>query len=186
MRSRLASVSGVAVALALTFTVSACAQDSPMVVPTEEPATPIFASDEEALAAAQAAYAEYLKAADAVSAEGGAQPERVLPFVVPEAHEDRIAESAPYRERALHTEGSTRVASSELQQYWEDDGIAVVEMYACLDIREIRVMDAGGNDVTPVRPEGLLPFEVSLRSAVETPTRMLIVRSASWSGTSFC
>ena len=49
------------VGVGLAFGLTACAPDSPAVVPTEDPVTPIFASDEEALAAAEAAYAAYLR-----------------------------------------------------------------------------------------------------------------------------
>ncbi len=57
-------------------------------LPPTPTSTPIFASEEEALAAAEEAYAAYLEMSNLISSEGGVEPERIAPFVTA----DQLAE----------------------------------------------------------------------------------------------
>ncbi|MEO7349354.1 MAG: hypothetical protein ABIW32_05800, partial [Terrimesophilobacter sp.] len=61
-----------AVLLVATLLLSGCVPSEPVITPVPEPSvTPIFASDDEALAAATDAYAKYLEVSDAIFASGG-------------------------------------------------------------------------------------------------------------------
>ena len=78
-----------AVTIAGMLLLAGCGGGDPIpTLPPTPSATPIFASEEEALAAAEDAYAAYRGMSDQISAEGGANPERIAPFVT----ESRLAD----------------------------------------------------------------------------------------------
>ncbi|WP_166872379.1 hypothetical protein [Salinibacterium sp. ZJ450] len=183
MRSRLVSVSGAAVALALAFTVSACAADSPTVLPTEEPATPIFVSDEEALAAAEAAYAEYLTIADQVIADGGADSQRLGDVVTGAELERQAKEFELFADSSLRGEGSTVFSQARLQSV-EHTGPTTIEVtiYLCQDISDTRILSAEGEDRTPSERAVVLPMSVALAG---TKDELKLTRSEVWP-TDFC
>ena len=65
-------------ALAAVLLLSGCVPTSPTVTPGPLPSsTPIFATEDDALAAATAAYAAYVKISDQIFMEGGANPDRL-------------------------------------------------------------------------------------------------------------
>ena len=62
----------------LALVLAGCAPDVPAIqVPPTPTVTPLFASDEEALAAAEEAYAAYLAMSDEITSDGGERPERI-------------------------------------------------------------------------------------------------------------
>src|SRR5690606_919779 len=68
--------------LLITLVLAGCTQPDPMPTPPPTPsAAPVFASDEEALAAAEEAYGKYLETVDAILADGGSNAERLKPLV---------------------------------------------------------------------------------------------------------
>ncbi|HEU4807654.1 MAG TPA: hypothetical protein VFT01_05275, partial [Homoserinimonas sp.] len=71
-----------ALSIAVAMLLSGCVPQDPEVVPPPEPSTePVFASDEEALAAATDVYKAYLAMSDLIAQEGGREPERLEPYV---------------------------------------------------------------------------------------------------------
>ena len=148
--------------------------------------TPLFASDEEALAAAEEAYAAYLAVSDQISAEGGLYPERIDAHVVPELRDQARKSLEAFRERNLHTAGLSSFDSTRLQGVsYPEAGGAKVTIYACLDIGSVRLISESGSDVTPADRVDRLPLQVSFVS--ETPPSTLLLQSSdSWSGENFC
>ncbi len=116
--------------------------------------TPFFASDEEALAAAEEVYREYLAMSDLISSEGGAQPERIAPYVTDEWLEHELKTAQDLAESGRRIIGQSEVTALELQ--YRDD--LQIVAYACHKLEQTMVIDADGRDVTPAnRPsEGLL------------------------------
>ena len=79
----LAPVSALAIVISLML--GGCVPSAPAASPTPEPSsTPVFASEEEALAAAEEAYAAYLAVIDEIHADGGAGVERLEVVATPE------------------------------------------------------------------------------------------------------
>ena len=77
---RIRGVLGVATTLALGLALAACSTGGTPLPPAPSPSvTPVFASDEEALAAAKDAYTAYLKVSDQILVDGGANPDRIAP-----------------------------------------------------------------------------------------------------------
>jgi len=185
MRTLLRPAAAVVVLVA-ALAATAC---TPAPQPPRTPApssTPLFASDEEALAAAEEAYAAYLAVSDQITAEGGQSPERIDAFIVSDLRASARDSLAAFEESNLHTAGSSRFDSTELQAVrYPGDGSAQVTMYACLDIEQVRLISESGSDVTPPDRVNRLPLELTFVSDTR-PVRLLMQSSDSWAGENFC
>jgi hypothetical protein len=155
-----------------------CTDPSPMPTPPPTPsATPVFASDEEALAAAEEAYGKYLATSDEIIRDGGTNPERLVPFVSSDIYERESAGFALLQERSIHGTGTTKFELT--LQSFDDDQVTV---YACNDYRETDVVDTSGASVLQEDRETLKPFEVVL----DPNDSLRVVVMDVWSGGGVC
>ncbi|MFF2275716.1 hypothetical protein [Agromyces sp. NPDC058126] len=181
-------VAALAAAGALALVLSACAPEadpSPAPTPTASGA-PIFASDEEALAAAVEAYEVYLAVVDELTQTGGENSERIRAFAE-SAYAAELEESlAQLRLSGKRTSGDSSVDGIELIEYEDRSGGAAVSVYACLDVSEVRVLDADGVDVTPSDRIERRPLQLEFVSALDDPERLLPAGSEPWPGDDFC
>lgn len=179
-----------AVAVAAIVLVSGCA---PAPVEPLKPVTPIpersdrlFETPEEALAAAEAAYAEYQAMANLIAAEGGKDPERIAPYVTEEFLETELKGYAIYSENQVRTEGDMTFDSMRMQQFFTvSEGHTYVAVYACIDVSSTRVINSAGADVTPDRPDRVL-VEVQFEARGPEPIEMLVAGSDVWDETLPC
>ncbi|WP_130353705.1 hypothetical protein [Agromyces ramosus] len=154
--------------------------------PASASAAPIFASDEEALAAAEAAYSRYLDAVDELTQDGGEDPTRVK-SVVSEAYASELMESlAVFKSSGNHTVGYTTYDSMVLGERSEAGGSAAVTTYVCLDVGDVRVVDSSGVDVTPPGRRSRTPIQAQFVSSPNDPSELLPSGSESWPGDDFC
>ena len=153
-------------------------------LPPTPSSTPIFSSEEEALAAAEEAYAAYLEMSNLIANEGGAQPDRIAPFVTAAQLPDELASSRNYSDNNLHSVGATQITGLTLQQYLEAEDHAEVIVYACLDVTGARLIDASGTDVTPSGRAPQVTLEVTLQS--NDSRSLLIADSQLWSNSDSC
>ena len=140
---------------------------------------PLFASDEEALAAAQAAYANYLEVSDQIARDGGANPERLKGLLSSDQYQSEVTSFQNYVTKGIHSSGSMafdslHLASSDSQN---------VSAYLCLDSSLSRVIDSVGNDVTPSTRQDRWPLLVTFES---NNGALVISGSETWTGTNFC
>jgi len=179
---RLAAAFAAATALLL----AGCTGDDPIVLPGPDPTTaPVFASDEDALAAAEVAYGEYLRASAEITKKDGDDPKSIAPFVTENYLPELLASFADLRSAKKHFVGEITFDHLELQQYSDDlVGPATVAVYLCLDLTAARVNDSTGADVTPDRPVHV-PLEVTLETIDRDP-ELLLASSESWTGEDFC
>jgi hypothetical protein len=148
---------------------------------------PVFATDEEALAAATEAYARYLAVSDAIAEDGGAYSERITPVVAETYRNSSIEDFAALSERELRTVGVSAFDTARLQsRVGRNDGSTAVTIYLCLDVSGVRIVDRGGADVTPSARDTRLPLEIQLETTVLEPAVLKVSRSEIWSGESFC
>jgi hypothetical protein len=154
-----------AVTVAGVLLLGGCGGGDPLpTLPPTPSATPIFASEEEALAAAEEAYAAYVEMSDLISSEGGVEPERIAPFVTERRFADELRGFNTLRDSGLRISGRATFEVIELQRATELDGDFEVAFYACVDLSGSRVVNAQGADVTPTDREELLFSEVVVRT----------------------
>src|SRR5690606_12956298 len=123
-----------------------CVPQDPAIDPPPEPTSePVFASDEEALAAATDAYKAYLAMSDLIAQEGGKDPERIAPYVTEEWLEQELTGFEELQSARRHQSGSGSIRSSQLQLHLS----TAVGAYYCTDLSDIRVLSDEGGDVTP-------------------------------------
>lgn len=151
-------LTAVGAALLLT-SLAGCFGPGPVKTPLPTPSvTPVFASDEEALAAAEAAYAAYLAVDDAVFADGGAQPERLATVATGDFLEESIAGYKDVQSKGWHSVGNSTIRSIELQAFdTASRGPGIVSAYVCDDVSAVDVLDSNGTSVvSPARPDNSL------------------------------
>ncbi|MBX3116506.1 MAG: hypothetical protein KF808_04070, partial [Cryobacterium sp.] len=144
-----------------------CVPPDPIITPEPGPgATPVFASDEEALAAATDAYSKYLKVSNTIRADGGKDPARISEFVSADQLPDELDGFKTLAEKGYSTVGDITADTIRLQQYTDGpERQARVVIYVCLDATNVRVVDAAGKTVNlPQQPTRQL-FEISMESA---------------------
>ncbi|MDJ0334528.1 hypothetical protein QMG83_04760 [Salinibacterium sp. G-O1] len=179
MRAR-TSIALVALAVLL---LSGCLPQPSTVTPTPEASsTPVFASDEEALAAATAAYAAYLAMSDQIAADGGVNPQRLEPFVTEEWLKRETGVFSILVSRGMSQTGSTSFRDATLQQYSN----VSVSIYVCADSSETRFHDSAGGDVTPANRQTLNSLEVTFEISEFPDLELRLEGNEPWSGESFC
>ncbi|GAA1759186.1 hypothetical protein [Agromyces humatus] len=170
-----------ALALMLTGCVGA---PTPTPTPTPTEAAPIFASDEEALAAAEAAYSTFEDVSRAVAADGGQNDHRIESLVTSDYLPELKGDFMQYREAGIHIEGAVALDTFSLSENAQVGDAATVSIYVCRDVSGIRVLDASGADVTPPDRKDRSPLVAFL---VGTSAEELLVDKVElWPGDDFC
>ena len=177
-----------AAALVTVLLLAGCVPREPVITPEPDPAsTPVFASDEEALAAATEAYARYLEVSDQIAQDGGSRVDRISSHVTVDQGFKEIENFGDLKDSGRIIQGPTKFDTLTLQQHLTAaDGTETVTVYLCLDVSSTLVLDVDGNDVTPVDRTNRLPLEVEFEVARSEPKELLVSRSEPWSGTNFC
>jgi hypothetical protein len=166
-----------------------CVPPPANVIPTSVPtAAPVFASEDEALAAAVKAYEGYLEVSDRILMDRGVNPERLLAV----ATKDVLAKQLPGFDQArkmdLRSTGGSKVDTITLQAYEPRtaDGKGIVTVYACVDVSSVNVYDSNGRSiVSPNRPNRS-PFEAQFDLSSPGATSLILAREDPWSGRDFC
>lgn len=188
-RSRPRVGAALAAAGALALLLSGCAGDAPTpsASPSADAAEPIFASDEEALAAAESGYLTHLALVDQLTASGSTDVVGLDEVATP-SYAAGIKESLQrLNESGTRTQGETRFDSTGLIERFESEGAATVNVYLCLDVSNVRVLDSAGQDVTPTERQERAPVQVEfVSSSVGDPTHLVVSGAQAWSGDDFC
>lgn len=158
---------------------------TPSPTPTPEPtATPVFASEEEALAAAEEAYGAYVAELDRALAtldDGGLDQ-----FAEGEALDLATQSVANLAEKGQHQTGASIARVVELVHPGELlAGSDPAQIYACLDISNAHIVDGSGAQVDPPERPDVIPMLVSLNWDTERAV-ILIAEEEVWEGENFC
>jgi hypothetical protein len=170
--------------LALTACLSGCTSPEPTQTPSPAESTPapVFASDEEALAAAEKAYAAYLAMSDLIAQEGGANPERMEAVAVGEALRTAVVDLNEFGTNRVRAVGSTTFRVDSLESVSGTEPVSVV-IFVCDDVSSLDVVDGSGHSVvSPERPD-VSPFRVEV---LQTEGSTKVVSRLFWDGTTFC
>ena len=182
---RVGAVTGVAGAIALLLTGGVGASvPTPTPTPTDVTIAPIFATDEEALAAAEVAYDRFLEASAAVTSTGGTDLSPLNGIAIGAAQDAQLESAAAYVEDNLHSTGRREFTTYRLQSNEADMARgAIVTLYVCDDLRGLDVVDANG--VSVVSPDRVV--DVPYRVVVEGQAESLKVSEKElWERDNFC
>lgn len=171
---------------ALAATLAGCSDTTRIPDPTPEAtADPLFASDEEALAAAVEVYERYLDVSAQILSEGGANPERLQPLVSDEIYELELEDFLAAGETNYQRSGSLEVVDSQLQQriQLEDSVSEEVAAYVCVSRESIVILDQNGESVT--NPDA--PIEYAFEIVTTLNAEGGVLESANlWDGFESC
>ncbi len=170
------------IALLAAMALAGCTAPEPeptqTVVPTDEP---LFASEEEALAAAEEAYTEYVGAVNQALASGGDELTDLESLASPEVADIQRQGFEEYRSGGLRAVGKITVDSFTLQGDWRDERVA---FYVCRDVSNVDVLDGSGRSVVSADRLDRGGFEAEIRAKADGSLE--ISRDDPWSGASFC
>jgi len=185
-RRRTSRMVTLACAGVLLLPVTACAAE-PSPAPTSAPPTaaPIFATDEDALAAAEEAYANYQAMSDQIDNEAGASPERIAPFVSESYYPSAVHQSDGFREMNARSVGSTSftVAGPQQLSYPTADEMAI-SLYICDDVSAVDVLDENDVSLVPNTRVPVTPFSVGF--VLNSEGDLVVDTRDVWKGTNFC
>jgi hypothetical protein len=183
-KSRSAAVTLVLVA---ALAATGCTPEAPRANEKPTPtSTPLFASDEEALAAAEEAYAAYLAVTDQIFADGGKNPERLLDVATQDLFDAQLEGYEDAAASGWTGIGRTKLDTVSLQSYDPLSTTDTVRIYACVDVSDVDVVDASGvSVVSPARPDRS-PFEVALDVDGRSNMQLIVSTEKPWSGENFC
>jgi hypothetical protein len=149
--------------------------------PTEPP--PIFASNDEALAAAKAFYSSYQAMANSISRDGGADPNRIAPLVTANMLIGEIATFERLATHKVHLVGDIDFDSMSVQSSNLKSGS--MNLYMCLDVSKSEVVGTDGISVAPPDRPLRYPLVITLIQN-DKHTQLLLEESKIWSGSDFC
>lgn len=177
----------VTAALASVLLLTGCTLASPEASPTPTPsATPVFASEEEALAAAEEAYAAYEHAVDVSLTT---YDRSALATVSRgQALEVAVESSESFEAQGRVLMGSSRTEVTELVHpggLVDGSSFEPLSTYACLDVSNTDVLDASGISVVREGRETLFPEVVLFEFDVDLGV-LLVVSVEIWEGENFC
>jgi hypothetical protein len=177
---------GIAGAVALSaILIGGCVQPAPVKTPQAHATVkPLFASDADALAAATKAYAAYLKMSDTISQEGGADPERLAPLVTTNWLKQEKASAHSFAASGLRQTGATHFDTARLQRYDSSSPHQAIDVYLCLDLSDVHILDAASADTTKPGVQTKYSFVASF--VVEGHRGLLLDDNSPWTGASFC
>jgi len=178
-------VSLLALAALAAFALSGCFAATPVEPPAPTAsATPVFASEKEALAAATEAYAAYLAVSDQVGNDGGSGVDRLATFLSVQYFDEQERSYLALQSEGLRTSGRTTFEPPILQSVERIDRVAVISLYVCVDVTNVRIIDQAGADVTSAERPNRYPLVVELEATKADELRM--TSSSPWTGESFC
>ena len=159
--------------------------------PAPRSATPtvasIFASDEEALAAATEAYANYLRVSDEILMSGGEYPERIEEVTSAQMAESEIEGYLGAQEQKFRSTGGSAFSNLTIQHVaigQESEG--VVTAYVCSDVSGVDVFNEDGESVVAANRPDRTPFEVTFDLADASATRLVVASATVWNGAGVC
>ena len=182
------SVPTLVVAAIALLALTSCQPDEAPIIPDPVPSSDLlFESEDEALAAAEEAYGAYIGVIDAIFADGGENPERLLTVATGSVYESELEGFEGVAESGWHSVGVSTLDSVTLQSYdAASKGESVITIYACNDVSAVDVLDPSGNSVVaPDRPNRS-GFQLAFDYAPSTPSHLILSEKTYWTGEDFC
>ncbi len=148
---------------------------------------PVFASDEEALAAAEAAYTAYLSAGDTAGEIGSDSWNKYLSFTTGPERDGVTSSRTALEAEGRSLTGSTAFDSMKIQMSSAlPDATWEIRTYLCLDITHSQLLDSSGQPIDVSEGPLRWPMVVRFVSPQKDSQQLLISESTVWSGSNFC
>ena len=183
----LTTVAGVAIGALL---LSGCLPQQPTATPPPEAtAAPIFASDEEALAAATAAYAAYLAMSDQILKDGGKDPDRIDGLIIGiDLVASEKAGFMDFLKSGYRSIGDTKFENIRIQQvnYYSRHGLDVVRVYLCSDVTDVTVVDQSGLSIVSPSRADRTGFEIGFDLADSAGIPLIVSSKQTWNSEEIC
>ncbi|TQL48676.1 hypothetical protein FB562_1774 [Homoserinimonas aerilata] len=156
--------------LLVLLLINGCTPAAPQATPSPQAPAVAFASEEEALAAAEKVLEDYLAMADLILQEGAADPERIAPLVTEKWLEVELAGYAEMRDLGVRQEGISAVSATRFQQMFLQGSTTSVMIYACIDYDESMLVDGSGERIGTTEPNTTV--EVTFEAAPESSLKV--------------
>ncbi len=148
---------------------------------------PVFASNEEALAAAMATYSAYLSAGDVAGKIGSDSWNKYLAFTNGPEHDAVMSSRTALEAEGRSLTGSTTFDSIKIQMSSAlPDATWEIRTYLCLDITHSRLLDSSGQPIDDSEGPLRWPMVVRFVTPQKDSQQLLISESTIWSGSNFC
>ena len=146
-----------------------------------------FASEEEAVEAAQLVLDDYIAAINEVLADGGVLTGQLDGIATEELIDQQDSGFEEYRSGGLTLVGRTTVDSFEVQQYipLAEEGSPVLVAYFCRDVSATDVLNDEGDSMVPAERPLRLAFQAEF---IADPVRnsLTIAGDEQWQSGNFC
>ncbi|HWH27147.1 MAG TPA: hypothetical protein VNT53_10945 [Pseudolysinimonas sp.] len=170
---------------AAALVLTGCVQPSPSPSSPAPSATAVFASEDEALAAAKAAYEKYQTVTNALGNDGWKDTSQLASVARSAALRDEIKTASEFAAKGYVLVGQSSFDSMRLQSTdYSGRGKVVLTVYACVDVSGTDVRDATGASVVPANRDSRVPFEIDIDNHDDGILK--VARSEAWSGEDFC
>jgi hypothetical protein len=174
-------LSGAALAVALMLT--GCVPTTTPAGPTTKPsATPVFANEAEALAAATKAYAAYVKVSDEIFADGGIKADRLKEVATGRQLKTNIEGFAVARSKDYRSSGGTKFDHVTLQSFAPGQVDALVMIYVCDDLSLVSVFNSLGESVVSESRPDRAGYQATFSYSAKSPSHLLLSDKESWAG----
>lgn len=175
---RTAAIAALACALALT----ACTTATPEPKPSASSSAPVFATDEEALAAAEESLRQFWDAFNLIRQEGGVEPERLAPFVSGDLGDGFLLGIEEFHEAGRSQVGDVIFDPPKLQQVITTSEKTAVMLYVCMDYGDRVVLDPTGVEIDLSEVPDRTLFEVTMETATsDEKPHFTMTRMEPWS-----
>jgi hypothetical protein len=154
-------------------------------IASETPAAPaIFGTDDDALAAAQAAFQRFLDTTNAIEADGGSGTTALASVVSGDLLTQMTASYAEMESAGVHSVGATTFDGATFTSRAMDGAVEAVTIGACIDSTDTRIVDASGATQNSPDSRARVPFEVEVSAT--GPTAVTVVNLSPTSETESC
>ena len=181
------TATAIALLIVPLLALSGCAPTSPATPTKPKPSsTPLFASEDEALKAATDAYAAYERALDDALISGEVSTlARVASGKALSSATKSVAEFQNAGKKQVGYSKISSVTAADLGPLVRNNGKGRgAQIYACLDVSAVDVLDASGYSVVSAGTVREFPTLVDL--AMDKSRNLVVTDESIWDGKNFC
>lgn len=172
-------------AVTLTLALVGCLTTGCQPEPDPSPSGPVFATEEEAFAAAEETYRAYVDALNQVDLSDPETFEAVYAWTTGDANAQARQTFSQMHADRLVVSGESR-PTIVMPRELGGRGLGAVEVAVCLDVSAVQLVDSGGQSAVDAGRPDVQSMLVSMISSDDSPTGWIISKFAGRSGEPTC